>query len=147
MILVCARVRAVQSPAVVARPSSPSAPMAAARKPMKYVVVTGGVVSGLGKGITISSLGLLLKLSGIRVTSIKIDPYLVRGRARARGNDVCGTAVLSTRSRVYVHVRVLCGWGVRLFARAGGAAAAAVALGIGAAAGALAHCVVRPVVG
>lgn len=43
---------------------------------MKYVVVTGGVVSGLGKGITSSSIGLLLKESGLRVTSIKIDPYL-----------------------------------------------------------------------
>jgi CTP synthase len=38
--------------------------------------VTGGVVSGLGKGITISSIGRILKSSGISVTSIKIDPYL-----------------------------------------------------------------------
>ena len=45
---------------------------------MKYLVVTGGVVSGLGKGITISSIGVLLKSAGLRVTSIKIDPYLVR---------------------------------------------------------------------
>lgn len=43
---------------------------------MKYIVVTGGVVSGLGKGITISSIGRMLKSSGVRVTSIKIDPYL-----------------------------------------------------------------------
>ncbi|XP_024526840.1 CTP synthase isoform X2 [Selaginella moellendorffii] len=43
---------------------------------MKYVVVTGGVVSGLGKGVTASSIGLLLKSCGLRVTSIKIDPYL-----------------------------------------------------------------------
>ena len=43
---------------------------------MKYVVVTGGVISGLGKGITISSIGRILKSSGVRVTSIKIDPYL-----------------------------------------------------------------------
>ncbi len=43
---------------------------------MKYVVVTGGVVSGLGKGITISSIGVILKACGLRVTSIKIDPYL-----------------------------------------------------------------------
>ena len=42
----------------------------------KYVAVTGGVVSGLGKGITISSIGRLLKQSGLRVTAIKIDPYL-----------------------------------------------------------------------
>eukprot|EP00808_Paulinella_micropora_P030420 g41326.t1 len=43
---------------------------------MKYVVISGGVVSGLGKGITSSSIGVLLKASGLRVTSIKIDPYL-----------------------------------------------------------------------
>ena len=43
---------------------------------MKYLVVTGGVVSGIGKGITISSIGRILKSSGVRVTSIKIDPYL-----------------------------------------------------------------------
>ncbi|XP_078153064.1 uncharacterized protein LOC144548251 [Carex rostrata] len=43
---------------------------------MKYVVVTGGVVSGLGKGVTASSIGVLLKACGFRITSIKIDPYL-----------------------------------------------------------------------
>ncbi len=43
---------------------------------MKYVVVSGGVVSGLGKGVTISSLGRMLRGCGLRVTSIKIDPYL-----------------------------------------------------------------------
>lgn len=43
---------------------------------MKYVLVTGGVVSGLGKGVTASSIGLLLKACGLRVTSLKIDPYL-----------------------------------------------------------------------
>ncbi|GLI62291.1 hypothetical protein VaNZ11_004891, partial [Volvox africanus] len=40
------------------------------------VLVTGGVVSGLGKGVTASSIGVLLKNCGYRVTSIKIDPYL-----------------------------------------------------------------------
>jgi len=45
-------------------------------KEMKYVLVTGGVISGLGKGITSSSVGLLLKQCGFRVTAIKIDPYL-----------------------------------------------------------------------
>ena len=44
--------------------------------PTKYVVVTGGVVSGLGKGVTASSIGALIKARGFRVTSIKIDPYL-----------------------------------------------------------------------
>jgi len=43
---------------------------------MKYVVVSGGVVSGLGKGVTASSVGVLLKASGLRVTSVKIDPYI-----------------------------------------------------------------------
>ncbi|GAB2234610.1 hypothetical protein Droror1_Dr00003867 [Drosera rotundifolia] len=43
---------------------------------MKYVLVTGGVVSGLGKGVTASSVGLILKACGLRVTAIKIDPYL-----------------------------------------------------------------------
>lgn len=43
---------------------------------MKFIVVTGGVVSGIGKGITISSIGRLLKSSGLSVTAIKIDPYL-----------------------------------------------------------------------
>jgi len=43
---------------------------------MKYVIVSGGVLSGLGKGVTASSIGVLLKSSGLRTTSIKIDPYL-----------------------------------------------------------------------
>lgn len=46
------------------------------RKKMKYLAVTGGTVSGLGKGITISSIGVVLKSCGLSVTSIKIDPYL-----------------------------------------------------------------------
>ncbi|MEC8540389.1 MAG: CTP synthase (glutamine hydrolyzing) [Candidatus Thermoplasmatota archaeon] len=43
---------------------------------MKYVIVSGGVLSGLGKGVTASSIGVLLKSAGLRTTSIKIDPYL-----------------------------------------------------------------------
>ena len=43
---------------------------------MKVIVVSGGVISGLGKGITTSSLGRLLKARGIAVTIVKIDPYL-----------------------------------------------------------------------
>ena len=43
---------------------------------MKYLVITGGVVSGLGKGITISSIGRIIKSTGLSVTAIKIDPYL-----------------------------------------------------------------------
>ena len=44
--------------------------------PTKYVFVTGGVVSGLGKGITAASLGRLLKARGCRVTIQKFDPYI-----------------------------------------------------------------------
>ena len=43
---------------------------------MKYVIVMGGVLSGLGKGVTASSIGVLLKSAGLRVTAVKIDPYL-----------------------------------------------------------------------
>lgn len=60
---------------------------------MKYVVVTGGVVSGLGKGITSSSIGVLLKACGLNVTSIKIDPYL---------NSDAGTMSPYEHGEVYV---------------------------------------------
>ncbi|EOO02183.1 putative ctp synthase protein [Phaeoacremonium minimum UCRPA7] len=43
---------------------------------MKYVLVSGGVISGVGKGIIASSAGLLLKTMGLKVTAIKIDPYI-----------------------------------------------------------------------
>ena len=43
---------------------------------VKYVFVTGGVVSGLGKGITAASLGRLLKMRGYSVTMQKFDPYI-----------------------------------------------------------------------
>lgn len=46
------------------------------RKKVKFIFVTGGVVSSLGKGITASSLGLLLKQRGFRVTIQKFDPYI-----------------------------------------------------------------------
>jgi CTP synthase len=42
----------------------------------RYIVVTGGVVSGLGKGIIGASIGLILKSSGISVEALKMDPYL-----------------------------------------------------------------------
>ena len=44
--------------------------------PTKYVFVTGGVVSGLGKGITAAALGRLLKARGYSVTIQKFDPYI-----------------------------------------------------------------------
>ena len=44
-------------------------------KTVKYIFVTGGVVSGLGKGITAASLGRLLKARGLKVAAQKLDPY------------------------------------------------------------------------
>lgn len=43
---------------------------------LKYILVSGGVISGIGKGVITSSIGTLLKSMGLRVTAIKIDPYL-----------------------------------------------------------------------
>jgi CTP synthase len=42
----------------------------------KLVIVTGGVLSGIGKGVTASSIGVLFRAMGLRVTALKIDPYL-----------------------------------------------------------------------
>ncbi|KAJ6608212.1 CTP synthase N-terminus-domain-containing protein [Mycena sp. CBHHK59/15] len=42
----------------------------------KYILVSGGVISGIGKGVIASSTGLLLKTTGLKVTAIKIDPYM-----------------------------------------------------------------------
>lgn len=43
---------------------------------MKYIIVSGGVISGIGKGVTASSVGTILKSKGYNVSHIKIDPYL-----------------------------------------------------------------------
>lgn len=43
---------------------------------MKYVLVLGGVISGIGKGVIVSSLGMIFKFCGIRVIFIKIDFYI-----------------------------------------------------------------------
>ena len=77
-----------------AKPSAPKAPAvkaspkpapARARRPLpgqsrpvqtKHLFVTGGVASSLGKGLTASSLGRLLKMRGLRVSMQKLDPYL-----------------------------------------------------------------------
>lgn len=53
-----------------------SAPGSLPTNHVKFVLVSGGVISGIGKGLTASSLGVLLKCCGWRVTAIKIDPYL-----------------------------------------------------------------------
>ncbi len=47
-----------------------------AKNPVKYIFVLGGVISGLGKGIAAASIGYLLKSSGLKVTILKLDPYL-----------------------------------------------------------------------
>ncbi len=43
---------------------------------VRYIIITGGVISGLGKGITTASIGKILKLHGYKVTAMKIDPYM-----------------------------------------------------------------------
>ena len=47
-----------------------------AKSETKYIFVVGGVISGVGKGITSSSIGLILKNRGLVVTAVKIDPYI-----------------------------------------------------------------------
>ena len=42
----------------------------------KYVFVTGGVMSGIGKGVTTASIGKIFQFRGFKVSAIKIDPYL-----------------------------------------------------------------------
>ena len=42
----------------------------------KYIFVTGGVVSSLGKGISVASIGRILKSRGLSVSVVKLDPYL-----------------------------------------------------------------------
>ena len=46
------------------------------KKIIKYIFVTGGVVSGLGKGIVMASLGRLLKARGLKIAAQKLDPYI-----------------------------------------------------------------------
>lgn len=43
---------------------------------MRYILVAGGVISGIGKGVIASSFGTILKSCGFNVTCIKIDPYI-----------------------------------------------------------------------
>ena len=50
--------------------------MAVAPKPTKYIFITGGVVSSIGKGLTAACLGALLESRGLKVTNVKLDPYI-----------------------------------------------------------------------
>ncbi|ELQ76123.1 CTP synthase (UTP-ammonia lyase), partial [Trachipleistophora hominis] len=61
--------------------------------PMKYVIVAGGTLSGIGKGITLSSIGLILRTAGMKVIPVKIDPYL---------NKSCGTISPLDHGEVFV---------------------------------------------
>ncbi|VEU75252.1 CTP synthetase [Mycoplasmopsis maculosa] len=45
-------------------------------KKTKFIIQTGGVISGLGKGVTLASIGNLLKAQGFSVFVLKLDPYL-----------------------------------------------------------------------
>nr|KIR87538.1 CTP synthase [Cryptococcus tetragattii IND107] len=60
---------------------------------VKYILVCGGVISGIGKGVIASSTGLILKTAGLKVTSIKIDPYM---------NIDAGTMAPTEHGEVYV---------------------------------------------
>lgn len=60
---------------------------------MKYIVVTGSVMSGIGKGVTSSSIGVILQGYGLNVTAIKIDPYI---------NPDCGTMSPFEHGECYV---------------------------------------------
>src|SRR5881409_4349540 len=46
------------------------------RRPTKFIFVTGGVLSSLGKGLSSASLGALLEARGLKITFLKLDPYL-----------------------------------------------------------------------
>src|ERR1700691_6491181 len=46
------------------------------KKNLKYIFVVGGVMSGVGKGITSASIGKILQARGFNVTALKIDPYV-----------------------------------------------------------------------
>jgi len=75
---VAPRPLSLSMPARRARFASRSLSMSGAKgtAATKFIVVTGGVISGIGKGVTASSIGVCMKMLGARVTAVKIDPYL-----------------------------------------------------------------------
>jgi CTP synthase len=54
---------------------------------VNYIIITGGVISGLGKGITTASIGKILQLHGYKVTAMKIDPYMNRDAGTLRPTE------------------------------------------------------------
>jgi len=65
------------------------------QKKTKYVFVVGGVMSGVGKGVAVSSIGTILKARGLKVTALKVDPYI---------NVDAGTMNPTEHGEVYVTV-------------------------------------------
>src|SRR3990167_2745511 len=64
------------------------------KKQTKYIFVVGGVISGVGKGITASSIGLILKNRGLNVTALKIDPYINIDAGTMNPTEHCEVFVL-----------------------------------------------------
>ena len=72
----------------------------------KYIFVTGGVVSGLGKGITAASLGRLLKARGYKVTMQKFDPYINMDPGTMSPSESLRSlsAVFAVTSSLFIHL-------------------------------------------
>src|SRR2546430_11569935 len=68
---------------------SPTRRMEHSRDCVKYVIVTGGVLSGLGKGISTSSIGVLLKSKGLKVCPVKIRSEEHTSELQSQSNIVC----------------------------------------------------------
>ena len=72
---------------------------------MKYILVTGGVVSGLGKGVTASSIGLLLIACGLRVASIKIGKPLFHSSFSHLQSLLC--IWISNKNGIFLYILIL----------------------------------------
>lgn len=72
---------------------------------MKYILVTGGVVSGLGKGVTASSIGLLLIACGLRVTSIKIGKPLFHSSFSHLQSLLC--IWISNKNGIFLYILII----------------------------------------
>ena len=75
-------------------------------KDMKYILVTGGVISGIGKGVVASSIGVLLKHCGVEVTTIKIDPYINIGKQDGIETSIDRVVNYTSKARNITHLFV-----------------------------------------
>lgn len=75
-------------------------------KDMKYILVTGGVISGIGKGVVASSIGVLLKHCGVEVTTIKIDPYINIGKQNGIETSIDRVVNYTSKARNITHLFV-----------------------------------------